>query len=336
MELSEEHVVLYHVSPEDEGVRLDIFLAQRLPEVSRAQIQRWIEAGMVEVNGKPAKPNLRLNTDDEVYAEPPAPPPVEPRPEQIPLHVLYEDEHLAVVNKPRGMVTHPAPGAETGTLVNAALARFGRLSSVGAPERPGIVHRLDKDTTGLILIALTDAAHHALAEQIQRRLVERRYLALVWGLPRFRRAMVDAPIGRSESDRTRMSVKAPLHDPNARPAVTELELKEDLRVCSVLEARLHTGRTHQVRVHTAFVGHPVVGDPVYGVGRSASQYGWRKAEARALEELIERMGGQALHAYRLIFSHPITGQDMQFECEPPEDMLAIIRWLRAKKEELDE
>ncbi len=331
-----EHAYLYRVSAGDEGVRLDVFLAQRLPEVSRAQIQRWIEAGMVEVNGKPARPNLRLKTDDEVYLELPAPPPVEPQPEDIPLEVLYEDEHLAVVNKPRGMVTHPAPGAETGTLVNAALARFGRLSTVGAPERPGIVHRLDKDTTGLILIARTDAVHHALAEQIQRRLVERRYLALVWGVPRFRKAMVDAPIGRSESDRTRMSVKAILHDPNARPAVTEFELRESLLVCSLLEARLHTGRTHQVRVHAAYAGHPVVGDPVYGAGRSATQYGWKKADARALDEFIERMGGQALHAYRLVFTHPVTQQEMDFTCDPPGDMQAILRWLRTKKEELGE
>jgi 23S rRNA pseudouridine1911/1915/1917 synthase len=328
--------LLYHATSAEEGVRLDMFLAQRLPDVSRAQIQRWIEAGYVELNGKLAKPNTRLKTGDEVYLEPPTPTPVEPQPEAISLQVLYEDEHLAVVNKPRGMVTHPAPGAETGTLVNAALARFGRLSSIGAPERPGIVHRLDKDTTGLILIARTDLAHRALAEQIQQRLVERRYLALVWGVPRFQRALVDAPIGRSESDRTRMSVKAPLHDPSARPAVTEFALLESLGVCALLEARLHTGRTHQVRVHAAYAGHPVVGDPVYGAGRSATQYGWRKADARSLEELIERMGGQALHAYRLTFTHPVTRQEMTFTCEPPEDMQAIIDWLRAKKEDARE
>ncbi|MGQ9488818.1 MAG: RluA family pseudouridine synthase [Armatimonadota bacterium] len=328
--------LLYHATPADEGARLDVFLAQHLPDVSRAQVQRWIESGIVEVNGKPAKPNVRLKAGDEIYLEPPAPPPIEPQPEPIPLQVLYEDEHLAVVNKPRGMVTHPAPGAERGTLVNAALARFGRLSTVGAPERPGIVHRLDKDTTGLILIALTDTAHHALAEQIQQRQAERRYLALVWGVPRFERALVDAPIGRSESDRTRMSVKALLHDPNARPAVTEFELRESLLVCALLEARLHTGRTHQVRVHAAYAGHPVVGDPVYGAGRSATQYGWRKADAHALQELIDRMGGQALHAYSLRFVHPVTQQEIHLTCEPPEDMLTIIRWLRAKKEEIGE
>lgn len=330
------NALLYHATPADEGVRLDVFLAQHLSEVSRAQIQRWIEAGVVELNGRTAKPNVRLKAGDEVYLEPPTPPPAEPQPEPIPLQVLYEDDHLAVVNKPRGMVTHPAPGAESGTLVNAALARFGRLSTVGSPERPGIVHRLDKDTTGLILLARTDLAHRALAEQIQQRLVERRYIALVWGVPRFQRALVDAPIGRSESNRTRMSVKAPLHDPNARPAVTEFEVRENLRVCSLLEARLHTGRTHQVRVHAAYAGHPVVGDPVYGAGRSATQYGWSKTEARTLDELIERMGGQALHAYRLTFTHPVTRQEMTFTCEPPEDMQAIIDWLRAKKEEARE
>lgn len=328
--------LLYHATPTDEGVRLDVFLSKRLPEVSRTQIQRWIEAGIVEMNGKSAKPNIRLKAGDEIYLELPAPPPIEPQPEPIPLQVLYEDEHLAVVNKPRGMVTHPAPGAERGTLVNAALVRFSRLSTVGAPERPGIVHRLDKGTTGLILIALTDTAHHVLAEQIQQRLVERRYLALVWGVPRFGRALVDAPIGRSENDRTRMSVKAPLHDPNARPAVTEFELRENLLVCALLEARLHTGRTHQVRVHAAYLGHPVVGDPVYGEGRSAMQYGWKKADARALQELIAHMGGQALHAYSLRFFHPITQQVMHLTCDPPEDMLTIIRWLRMKKEEIGE
>lgn len=332
METASE-VKIYHASPTDEGVRLDLFLAQRLPAVSRAQIQRWIENGFVELNGRHAKPNTRLKAGDEIYLEPPPAQPVEPQPEPIPLQVLYEDDHLAVVLKPRGMVTHPAPGAESGTLVNAALARFGRLSSVGAPERPGIVHRLDKDTTGLILIARTDQAHHALAQQIQQRLVERRYLALVWGVPRFGRALVDAPIGRSDSDRTRMSVKAPLHDPHARPAVTEFELREGLQVCSLLEARLHTGRTHQVRVHAAYIGHPVVGDPVYGAGRSAAQYGWSRADTRALDELIARMGGQALHAYQLTFTHPVTGQLLCFTTEPPEDMQAIIDWLRQRKED---
>ncbi|MCS6949779.1 MAG: RluA family pseudouridine synthase [Armatimonadota bacterium] len=326
-------VKVYYASPADEGARLDLFLAQRLPEVSRAQIQRWIEAGLVELNGRSTKPNARLRAGDEVYLEPPPPLPAEPQPEPIPLQVLYEDEHLAVVVKPRGMVTHPAPGAESGTLVNAALARFGRLSSIGAPDRPGIVHRLDKDTTGLILIALTEQAHHALAQQIQQRLVERRYLALVWGVPRFHRALVDAPIGRSESDRTRMSVKAALHDPNARPAVTEFELRENLGTCSLLEARLHTGRTHQVRVHAAYIGHPVVGDPVYGAGRSAAQYGWKRADARTLDELVTQMGGQALHAYQLTFTHPVTTQPMRFTAEPPEDMQAIIDWLRSRKEE---
>jgi 23S rRNA pseudouridine1911/1915/1917 synthase len=324
----------YRATSAEEGVRLDVFLAQRLPDVSRAQIQRWIEAGYVELNGRLAKPNVRLKAGDEVYVEPPAPPPLAPQPEDIPLQVLYEDEHLAVVNKPRGMVTHPAPGAESGTLVNAALARFGGLSTIGAPERPGIVHRLDKDTTGLILIARTDLAHRVLAEQIQQKLVERRYLVLVWGVPRFQRALVDAPIGRSESDRTRMSVKAPLHDPRARPAVTEFALLENLGVCALLEARLHTGRTHQVRVHAAYAGHPVVGDPVYGTGKSATQYGWKRAEARLLDELIERMGGQALHAHRLEFTHPVTRQEMTFTCDPPEDMQAIVDWLRAKKEEV--
>jgi 23S rRNA pseudouridine1911/1915/1917 synthase len=327
--------LLYHTTPAEEGVRLDVFLAQRLPDVSRAQIQRWIESGYVELNGKLAKPNTRLKAGDEIYLEPPAPPPVEPQPETIPLQVLYEDEYLAVVNKPRGMVTHPAPGAESGTLVNAALARFGTLSAIGAPERPGIVHRLDKDTTGLILLARTDPVHRALAEQIQQRLVERRYLALVWGMPRFQRALVDAPIGRSESDRTRMSVKTPLRDPHARPAVTEFELLERLGVCALLEARLHTGRTHQVRVHAAYAGHPVVGDPVYGAGRSATQYGWKKADAHALDALIEQMGGQALHAYRLTFTHPVTRQEMTFTCEPPEDMQAILEWLRIKEANLE-
>lgn len=317
-------------------MRLDVFLAQRMPEISRAQIQRWIEEGLVELNGRPAKPNARLRAGDGVYVEPPSPPLATPQPEDIPIQVLYEDEHLAVVNKPRGMVTHPAPGAERGTLVNAALARFGKLSSIGTPERPGIVHRLDKDTTGLMLLALTDAAHYVLAEQIQSRKVERRYLALVWGVPRFQKALVDAPIGRSENDRTRMSVKAVVRDPHARPAVTEFELREGLMVCSLVEARLHTGRTHQVRVHAAYAGHPVVGDPVYGAGRSAAQLGWKRADARALDELICRMGGQALHAFRITFTHPISRQEMTFVCDPPDDMQAIISWLKQRKEEWSE
>nr|MBO2507690.1 RNA pseudouridine synthase [Bacillota bacterium] len=293
-----------------EGERLDRFLAAQ-PELdlSRTQIQRLIRSGDVTVNGAPAKASSTLKAGQEVMVfVPPAPEPLI-LPESFPIEVVYEDEDLLVINKPRGMVVHPAPGHETGTLVNALLAYSDDLSLVAGTSRPGIVHRLDKDTTGLMLVAKTDAAHRTLSAELKKRLIERRYLALVHGVPEVPHGMIDAPIGRHPEDRIRMAVR-----PDGRSAWTEFWVRERFgQAYSLVECKLYTGRTHQIRVHMAYIGHPVAGDPLYGP-----------------RQTLEGLGGQALHAYRLSFTHPRTRERMTFQCPPPEDFQQALERLRAQ------
>lgn len=327
-----QHTTIVLPVPEDAiGQRLDRFLASQLPDLSRSLLQRLIEAGHVTVDGAVTKPGARLKGGQSICIVLPPSEPTALQPQAIPLEILYEDEHLMVINKPRGMVVHPAPGSPDGTLVNAVLAHCSdELSRIGGEDRPGIVHRLDKDTSGLIVVAKTDAAHRSLAQQVQTRTAERRYLAVVWGQPRFQKALVDAPIGRHPTDRKRMAVltSGPAAQ-KAREAVTELEVRERLAFCALLEARLHTGRTHQIRVHCAHIGHPVVGDPVYGGARRAPNEALRSHNARQRwSELLADLGGQALHAYQLALSHPITGERLVFEAQPPPDMTALIGFLR--------
>ncbi|MGQ9696754.1 MAG: RluA family pseudouridine synthase [Armatimonadota bacterium] len=319
------------VPEEAYGQRLDRFLTAQLPDMSRSLIQRLIDTGHVTVDGATAKPSAKLRPGQSVSVTLPASQPTALRPEPIPLEILYEDEHLIVINKPRGMVVHPAPGSPDGTLVNAVLAHCpDELSRISGEDRPGIVHRLDKDTSGLIAVAKTDLAHRSLAEQVRARTAERRYLAVVWGQPRFQKALVDAPIGRHPTDRKRMAVltSGPASQ-KAREASTELEVRERLAFCALLEARLHTGRTHQIRVHCAHIGHPVVGDPVYGGIRRPPNEALRTHSARQRwEKLLQDLGGQALHAYRLSVIHPITNEQLTFEVGPPADMTALIQFLR--------
>jgi 23S rRNA pseudouridine1911/1915/1917 synthase len=313
------------------GMRLDRFLAEQMPDLSRSLVQRLVEEGQVTVDDRPAKPSMRLRGGEQVRVRLPRSEPATLKPEPIPIEVVYEDDALIVINKPRGMVVHPAPGAATGTLVNAVLAHCpDELSRIGGEDRPGIVHRLDKDTSGLIVVAKTDAAHRSLAGQVQQRSAERLYLALVWGQPRFEKAIVDAPIGRHPTDRKRMAVvTSGPSSQRARNAVTELEVKERLGFCALLEAKLRTGRTHQIRVHCSHIGLPVVGDPVYGGTRQAPAEVFRKSEhRRRWEDLLADLGGQALHAYRLSFTHPSTGERMTFEARLPQEMSALIEFLR--------
>jgi len=242
------------------------------------------------------------------------------------LDVVYEDEHLMVVNKPSGMVVHPAPGHWTGTLVNAALAHADDLSGIGGVERPGVVHRLDKDTSGLLLLAKSDEAHRALKAQIEDRSATRLYLALVWGSPSFSTATVDTAIGRHSGDRKRMAV-LPDGKPGSRRAVTELAVSERLGPCSLMEARLLTGRTHQIRVHCTYIGHPVVGDPVYG-GERRLPGELSPRLRRTLEPHILALSGQALHAWRLTFRHPKTQEVLRLEAAPPPVFEALLEALR--------
>ncbi len=314
------------VEGDHEGARADQYLAQAM-QVSRGEAQRLLEAGAARLNGKAAKPNTRLRVGDRVEVERPAPRPVEVSAEEIPLPVVYEDSDLLVIDKPRGMVVHPAPGAEHGTLVNAVLAYADDLSGIGGELRPGIVHRLDKDTSGLLVVAKNDAAHHSLQAQIQAKTAERRYQALLWGVPRSRQMEIDAPIGRHPGDRKKMAV---ITDPRrtAREAVTHLTVHEALGAFSCTEAALETGRTHQIRVHCAYIGHPVVGDPLYGGLRRVPAQGLRPSHRSQIEAAIEGLGGQALHAYRLAFDHPRTGQRLQFTAPMPPVMQSLLDTLR--------
>jgi 23S rRNA pseudouridine1911/1915/1917 synthase len=317
------------VSAGQVGQRLDQWMVAQLEGVTRAEVQRWIthagddDAG-VRLNGEMAKSNTRLRVGDVVTIVRPAAVPSSVSPEAIPLDIVYEDADLMVINKPRGMVVHPAPGAPNGTLVNAVLAHAADLSGIGGELRPGIVHRLDKDTGGLILVAKNDHAHRSLQAQIQAKTAERHYQALVWGVPRFREATVDAPIGRHPVARKKMAV-LPASDSTARPARTDLTVQRVYRnAVTLLEARLHTGRTHQIRVHCAYIQHPIVGDPVYGGSHRAAGLGGRSQDHPALEIALAELNGQALHAYSLSFDHPQTGERLTFASPLPAPFQALI------------
>jgi 23S rRNA pseudouridine1911/1915/1917 synthase len=320
---------VFTITKEAEGERLDRFIVRVMPQTSRSLAARWIEQtsegwGGVWVNDKTSRPSYRLRIGDEVVVQIPPSEPTTILPEAIPLTILYEDEELLVINKAQGMVVHPAPGTPHGTLVNAVLAHTDELSDAGGDERPGIVHRLDKDTSGLLVVAKTDQALRHLQAQLQTRQMERRYLAVVWGTPKFDEAIVDAPIGRHPVVRKKMAVIEDARH-KAREAKTELKvLRRFGSLFTLLEAKLQTGRTHQIRVHCAYIHHPVVGDPVYGGERNLPQKEVAFDIRKRLEGLLERLPGQALHAYSLAFVHPVTGEPLCFHADPPEPMQALI------------
>ncbi len=288
-----------------DGARLDVFLAARLPAVSRSRLHGLIAAGAVRVAGRVRKPASRVHRGLEVTVEIPDDAPAEASAEPIPLDVRYEDRDLLVVNKPAGLPVHPGPGHAGGTLVNALLARVPDLAGVGGVVRPGIVHRLDKDTSGLLVVAKNEAALSALQEAIKARRVRREYLALVHGRVVAQDGTIEAPIARHPRHRRRMAVV-----PGGRPAVTQYRVRRRFSTATLVEASLQTGRTHQIRVHFAHLGHPLVGDPVYGPRRGA----WG-------------MTRQALHAYRLRFAHPRTGMAIVVEAPLPDDMVAALKAL---------
>ncbi len=299
------------IAPDDVGKRLDIFISEA-NGVTRSAAQRLIENELVTVNDHPAAKNYRLRAGDEVETELPEPVPLDAEPQDIPLDIVYEDADLLVVNKPKGMVVHPAPGNPDGTLVNALLWHICDLSGINGVMRPGIVHRIDKDTSGLLIVAKNDAAHLALAEQIKAHSFEREYQAIVVGTPRDECGVVDAPIGRNPRDRKKMAVV-----PDGRPARTHYQLLERFDGFSHLSLTLETGRTHQIRVHMASIGHPVMGDEVYGANRTR----FEKQTARLIS-------GQCLHAKRIGFVHPTTGEFLRFDSELPEYFTELLRLLR--------
>ena len=290
------------------GERLDSFLAKSLPELTRSAAQRLIEGGRVAVDGRPAAKSCRLSGGEAVSVILPEPEPLDAAPQAIALDVVYEDGDVIVVNKPVGMVVHPAPGHPNGTLVNALLYHCGRsLSGVGGALRPGIVHRIDRDTGGLIIAAKNDAAHLALSSQLQDHTLARTYEALVTGNLREDRGTVDAPIGRHHTDRKKMAVT----DRGGRAAVTHWEVLERFQGFTHVRCRLETGRTHQIRVHMAHLGHPICGDTVYGARKP-----------------VPGLTGQCLHAVGLRFIHPRTGEAVELSCPLSDAFTALLEKLR--------
>ena len=303
--------------------RIDRYLSDVRGMATRSQVQRLLRDGLVLVGGRPVKPSFHLKGGETVLVRVPDPEPSTVEAEEIPLDIVYEDGDLLVVNKPAGMVVHPAAGVRTGTLVNALLAHCTDLSGVGGVLRPGIVHRLDKGTSGLLIVAKHDAAHVRLSEDLAARRIKRTYEAVVWGLPSAAAGTVETLIGRSRSDRKKMSVLRS----DGRPAVTHFKVEEEFEFASRLSVKLETGRTHQIRVHLAHSGHPVFGDPTYG-GRRRKYGGYTGATMARARKCLELIDRQALHAARLEFAHPIEKTSMEFTAPLPDDINRLISAMR--------
>jgi 23S rRNA pseudouridine1911/1915/1917 synthase len=311
---------------ENAGGRLDVYLAGVMTDFSRARIQQLIKEGQVTVNGKIAKSSLKLENGDKIIITiPPPEKPLSVEAENIPLIIIYQDADIAVINKQAGLVVHPGSGNWTGTLVNALMHHITDLSGIGGELRPGLVHRLDKDTSGLMLVAKNDISHRNLAVMIEERKVKREYLALTWGIPREDTFTVDQPLGRDPHDRQRMAVIPENSTQTSRRAVTHFTLEEKFLYAALIRAELETGRTHQVRVHLNFHGNPVIGDPVYGLKTGKQAMLLFNTAERAI---INKLPGQALHAARLTFEHPATKELMKFEVPPPKAFLDVLELLR--------
>ena len=288
----------FFVEENDAGKRIDSFLAECIDDITRNAVQRLIEDSNVSINGKVPSKNYKLKIGDTITVVIPDPKLPEARPENIPIEIIYEDDDLLVVNKPKGMVVHPAPGNYEGTLVNALLYYCGdRLSGINGVLRPGIIHRIDKDTSGLLIVAKNDNSHRLLAEQIKEHSFTRKYRAVVYGNLKDDEGTVNAPIGRHPADRKKMTVTLK----NSREAVTHYKVLKRYQGFTYVELTLETGRTHQIRVHMSSIGHPVAGDPVYGP-----------------KKVITSLGGQCLHAFYISFVHPVTGETLSFSSELPD------------------
>lgn len=299
----------YEVTEPNQNTRLDIFLTEHLDGISRSFIQKLISANAISVNDKMVKANYKLTIGDKIEVNVPPPQPLELVPEDIPLDILYEDDSIIVINKKRGMVVHPAAGNYQGTLVNALLKHCGDLSGINGVIRPGIVHRLDKDTSGVMVAAKNDQAHISLAEQIKERTASRKYITIVHGNIPSDHGVVNAPIGRHPIDRKKMAVTFN----NSKEAITNFHVLKRFGNYTMIECKLLTGRTHQIRVHMAHIGHPVVGDPKYGPSRPHFS-----------------IKGQALHSAELTLRHPTTNERMVFSAPLPKDMQDIITVLNNK------
>jgi 23S rRNA pseudouridine1911/1915/1917 synthase len=306
---------------EEAGERLDSFVSGRMG-ISRTRAAALIEEGRVTVDGAPARKSAALSAGERVEVVVPVPEPSSVSPEEIPLEVVWQDEAMMVIAKPAGLVVHPAPGHRSGTLVNALLHHVGDLSGIGGVLRPGIVHRLDRDTSGLMIVAKRDDAHRRLADALRERRIHRAYLAAAWGRLPEDEVRVEAPIGRHPADRKRMGVVE-----GGRHAATTFRRLERWTAADLVEARLETGRTHQIRVHLLHLGHPVVGDPLYAAGRERGFSGPGRAWASAFARRVPRL---FLHAWRLELEHPLDGHPLRFECPLPPDLAAAADWARGE------
>jgi 23S rRNA pseudouridine1911/1915/1917 synthase len=294
------------IDPADEGERIDKFLSETSEDWSRSQIQKWIKEGHLEVNGEIVKGNYRLSADDELKLKVPPPVELEIQPQAMDLEIAFEDQDVVVIDKPRGIVVHPGAGHYTGTLVNGLLAHCHDLSGINGVLRPGIVHRIDKDTSGLLMVAKNDKAHMSLAEQLKEHTVNRKYIALVHGEIPHETGTIDAPIGRDPKNRQQMAIVFE----RGKNAVTHFAVMERFKQYTLIELKLETGRTHQIRVHMKYIGYPLVGDPKYGPKNPF------------------QINGQALHAAVLGFIHPRTEEYMEFSSDLPDDMVEVIQQLR--------
>lgn len=314
---TDNEVIALIVDESDEGTRLDAYLAARIDGWSRARLQRLIEAGDVLVNSKQVKVSYKVSAKDEIEIELTPPPSASFIPENISIDIVYEDDHLIVVNKPAGLVVHPAAGVFSGTLANALAYHFQQLSNAGS-IRPGIVHRLDKDTSGLLVAAKTESAHEHLADQFRARKIFKSYVALVYGVVREESGRIEQPIARDPGNRTRMAVVA-----GGRGALSLYKVRRRFDSFTLVDVELKTGRTHQIRVHLAWLKHPVVADELYSGGRENNLDVRRRA-------LIRKLNRQFLHAERLGFSHPATGEEMTFTAPMPEPLTNLLQELETR------
>ncbi len=309
------------ILPKHEGERLDRWLADQRPELSRSRVQKLIAEGAVCVNGQTTRASYRVVAGNSVTINIPPPTARAIDPEDIPLDIFFEDDHVLVVDKPAGMIVHPAAGVTSGTLVNALLSHCTHLSGIHGVLRPGIVHRLDKDTSGLMVVAKSDEGHRGLVAQLEARAMARHYLALIWGGFEADEGRVEAPVGRHPKDRKRMAVSR-----DGRFAATRWQIKARHDFLSLLSLALETGRTHQIRVHLSHLNRPVFGDPVYG-GREERLHGIAPLFRRQATHLLAQTHRQMLHATQLTFAHPVKKKEMVFESHPPEDMQSVLNML---------
>jgi 23S rRNA pseudouridine1911/1915/1917 synthase len=310
------------VTAKDQGRRLDQFLSKTNLNLSRSQAKILIEKDRIFLNQKPTKPSVHIKAGDTVSGKLPEPSPLSLRPEPIPVTILYEDSSIIIVDKPSGMVVHPAYGNLSGTLVNALLYHCKDLTGINGVLRPGIVHRLDKDTSGVMVVAKEDEAFHHLSKQFKNRTVKKAYSAIVYGRFGQGEGLIDSAIGRHPSERKRMSTRTK----KGRTAITRWKKVEEFDSATLLEVFPQTGRTHQIRVHLSSIGHPILGDPLYGrKGRPGAIHDL------VLKECVKRMNRQALHAHRLEFTHPRTGERVQFVAPIPEDMSNVLSFLRKQE-----